>query len=385
MRIYTLLYFGAIGVLCSQQVAAQEKNVQELITKDTTKTPFLKKITLTGVFQARYTISFTPDVDVKGNYHPDSQEEVVRNSFGIRRARLQVKAQISDRFTAVTLVNLAEFNNDPKGKVLENAFISYRWNDKLNFTVGQFRPAFGLEDLYPVDIIKSLDFSNQYYYFGKNGWQSFQIGVSMFGVFKDAAIPFSYNVAVVNGNNRNQETDNDNGKLASARLEFGKRETFAVGVNGGYGNVKRKGVYAAGIDVSGVIKLVDKWDLEIQTEYKRGTNHTFYNELPDSLRKDPMSKYQMGGIYVLPNLRYNINYRKLSSIEFSARYEYFNEDTNNNGYVRQTWMPMVSLAFLKDYGGRIQVGMQIDNYDRNVPKNRAKNNDLFIVQVQCRL
>lgn len=385
MHIHTLLLSGVIGILCSLQAIAQEKNVQQLLTKDTTKPSFLKKVTLTGVFQARYTVSFTPDVDVTGTYHPNSTDEVVRNSFGIRRARLQVKAQISDRFSAATLINLAEFNGDPKGKVLENAFISYRWNDKLNFTIGQFRPSFGLEDLYPVDIIKSLDFSNQYYSFGSNGWQSFQIGASMFGTFKNGKLPVSYAISVVNGNNRNQATDDDNGKLASARLELGTKEAFAVGLNGGLGSVKKRGVYAAGLDVSSTIKLFDKWDIQIQTEYKRGTNHRFFYGLPDSLRTDPIRKYQMGGIYFLPNLRYNINYHKLTSIEFSVRYEYFNEDLDHNGNVRQTWMPMISLAFLKDYGGRIQLGMQLDNYDRSVAGTKTKSSNLFVAQVQCRL
>ncbi|CAL1521002.1 porin [Chitinophaga sp. MM2321] len=346
---------------------------------------FLKKITLGGVFQARYTVSLHHDVDVNGTHQPNS-DEVVRNSFSLKRARLQVKAQVSDRFMAAVLVNLADFSSDPKGKVLENAYISYRWNDAVNFTVGQFRPSFGLEDLYPVDIIRSMDFSNQYYAFGNNGWQSFQVGVSMFGSFnKDTKVPVKYALSVVNGNNRNQPSDDDNGKQGTARLEFGNMDKVAVGLNGGYGDAKRKNIYALGVDVSGVIPISSRVDLQLQTEFKQGTNHKNYFAIPDSLRVDPLSKYLMHGVYVLPNIRYKINYHKLTSIELSMRYEYFNDDFKHSGNARRSYIPMISLAFLKDYGGRIQLGMQIDNYDKDIAGTKTHNSNLMIVQVQCRL
>ncbi|RBL93589.1 porin [Chitinophaga flava] len=355
---------------------------------DTTaqKVGFLKRVTLSGVFQARYTLSLKSNIDVNGVHQTDEEKEVVRNSFSIKRARLQVKAQVSDRFTASCLVNFADFASDPKGKVLENAFISYRWNDAVNFTVGQFRPSFGLEDLYPVDIIQSMDFSNQYYAFGNNGWQSFQVGISMFGTFRKLTRwPIKYAINVVNGNNRNQISDDDNGKLASTRLEFGDMNRLSLGLNGGFGAVRRHGVYALGIDFSGVIPLAEKLDLQLQTEFKQGTDHRLFYSLADSLRQGPLSDYQMNGVYVLPNFRYKINYHKLTSIEMSMRYEYFNEDFRHTGNARRSYIPMISLAFLKDYGGRIQLGMQIDDYDRDIPGTKTHSSNLMIVQVQCRL
>ncbi|NLR78845.1 porin [Chitinophaga eiseniae] len=360
--------------------------VRDSTPKDSTRLlpGFIKKISFGGVFQARYTGSLVRGVDVNGVHQPDA-EEVVRNSFSIKRARLQAKAQVSDRFTAAVLINLAEFSGDTKGKVLENAYVSYRWNDALNFTIGQFRPSFGLEDLYPVDIIQSMDFSNQYYAFGSNGWQSFQIGVSMFGAFnKDSKVPMKYALSVVNGNNRNQVSDNDNGKLGTARLELGDMNRLSLGLNGGFGAVKRQSVYAVGVDVSGVIPLAPKWDLQLQSEYKQGNNHQLYYALPDSLRKEPVSRYIMSGVYILPNFRYKINFHKLTSVEVSMRYEYFKDDQKHDGTVRQSYIPMVSLAFLKDYGGRIQLGMQIDQYNRDIPGTKTHNSNLLIAQVQCR-
>ncbi|MBO9727196.1 MAG: hypothetical protein J7623_01015 [Chitinophaga sp.] len=373
----TASYTYAWSLTPVQDSTAKDSAVQKLAG-------FIKKISFGGVFQARYTGSLVKDVDVNGVHQPNT-DEVVRNSFSIKRARLQAKAQVSDRFTAAILVNLAEFSGDTKGKVLENAYISYRWNDAFNFTIGQFRPSFGLEDLFPVDIVQSMDFSNQYYAFGSNGWQSFQIGVSMFGAFnKESKVPMKYAISVVNGNNRNQPSDNDNGKLGTARLEFGDMNKISLGLNGGFGKVKKQSVYALGIDVNGVIPLSPRWDLQLQSEYKQGNNHQLYYALPDSLRKGGVGNYTMNGIYVLPNFRYKINYHKLTSIEVSMRYEYFNEDEQHNGNVRRSYIPMVSLAFLKDYGGRIQLGMQIDQYNKDISGTKTHNSNLLIAQVQCR-
>jgi hypothetical protein len=98
--------------------------------------------------------------------------------------RVQAQAQISKRTVVAVLANLADFKNDPKGGVLENAYIKYTFNPKIAITVGQFRPWFGIEETYPIDIIKSLDWSNQYSLFGKLGWTSFQIGASHGGQVK---------------------------------------------------------------------------------------------------------------------------------------------------------------------------------------------------------
>jgi len=51
---------------------------------------------------------------------------------------------------------------------------------------------------------------------------------------------------------------------------------------------------------------------------------------------------------------------------------------------RQTITPMFGLEFLKNYGARIQLGVQIDRYKKQVENTNQYNNNLFIVQVQSR-
>jgi hypothetical protein len=355
-------------------------NGQESAKPDSTKA----KITMKGLFQARYLFSGHKDVDLNGLQHADGK--AIYNDFDLKRVRLQFTSKISDRTDVVLLLNLADFKSDPANKVLENAYITYRLDQYINFKMGQFRPAFGLEDMYAVDVIKSLDYSNQYTAFGNNGWQSFQIGASMYGAFS-GEVPVKYEFSIVNGNNRNQALDSDNGKHFSSRVELGLQKSLKIklGLNGGLGVVQGSNVYATGIDLSGVLPICKKWTMEIETEFKQGDNHALYYGLDSAKRVGNVTLYQMRGMYFLPNLRYAINYHRLSSLEFSCRYEYFDKDFRHASNPRQTYTPMISAEFLKAYNARIQFGVNIDHYKKNVVGTTQYDNQMFILQVQSRL
>jgi len=338
-----------------------------------------------GLFQARYLVGLTDNVDLNGLHHSDG--DVTQNSFDIKRMRAQVRAKISERTEVVALVNLADFKSDPKNKVLENAYLKYTFNNYFAITVGQFRPWFGIEETYPVDIIKSMDFSNQYYEFGKNGWTSFQIGASLTGAFDVGKLPITYAFSVVNGNGRNQEMDKDNGKQYSTRIVMGlsKKNNVNFGLNAGLGEVFKKEVYAFGADITADFQLTDRLFFETQMEAKQAINHNLYFSLPVDERTPYISNYQIRGFYFLPNLRYEIKYKKLSAIEFSCRYEYMDSNFRINSNIRQTLVPMLGFEFLKDYGARIQLGLQIDRYKHTIDDTTTHNNNLLLLQVQSRL
>lgn len=338
-----------------------------------------------GLLQARYLESFGENVDVMGVHHTTG--EAIQSSFDIKRMRVGVNTKLSEATEVVILVNLADFKSDSKGKVLENAYAKYTFNKYIALTGGQFRPAFGIEELVPVDIIKSFDFSNQYYEFGKNGWTSFQIGASASGAFEIGKVPVDYAFSVLNGNGKNQETDKDNGKQYSSRLVFGisKKHKINLGLNSGIGKVFKEKVFAFGADITSDFKLTDKFTFDLQIEYKQGTNSNLYFSLPVANRTPNVDDYQMRGIYFLPNLRYVVNYKKLTALEFSCRYESFDSNYKVDSNVRQTYTPMVSLEFGKAYTGRIEMGLQIDDFDRNIPDTSTYDNNLFIIQFQCRL
>ncbi|WP_312393797.1 porin [Chryseobacterium sp.] len=368
-------------LLCCKAIAQIPDSVKTEPKEDNIKYPQLQ---IKGLFQARYLVGMTKDVDVNGLHHADGSG--TDNNFMIKYMRVQMRAQISKRTEVVVLANLADFKNDPKSRVLENAYLKYTFNPKLAITVGQFRPWFGIEETYPIDIIKSLDWSNQYTEFGKLGWTSFQIGLSATGQLELGEIPFQYAVSVVNGNGKNQVNDNDNGKQYSTRLVFGlaKKYNLNLGLNGGIGDVFSKKVYAVGIDLSSLIHFDPKWSLDMQLEAKQATNHPLYFAVDPELRPENPDEYLIRGAYFLPNLRYEVNHKNLSAFELSCRYEYLDTNFRLNSNPRQTITPMFGLEFLKNYGARIQLGMQFDRYKHQVENTSQYNNNLFIVQVQSR-
>lgn len=338
-----------------------------------------------GLFQGRYLSGFNDGIDaVTGLHHTDGK--AVENTFDIKRMRVGVTAKLGEKFDVVVLANFADFKSDPKGKVLENAFARYTFNKNVGFLIGQFRPAFGIEEANPADILKSFDYSNQYSEFGNNGWTSFQIGASMFGTFNLNKIPVSYTISAINGNGKDQISDKDNGKQYSSRLafEFDKKHNINFGVNGGIGEVFNQKVFAVGLDLTADFKLTDKLILQTQIEAKQGINHYLYYSLAADSRTANLNEYVMRGAYFLPNLRYEIKYQKLTAIEFSCRYEYFDRSFKINSNAKQTYTPMAGLEFGKGYTGRIEMGMQFDNFKKNVANTTSYDNNLFIVQFQGR-
>ncbi|WP_066440958.1 porin [Chryseobacterium sp. CCH4-E10] len=369
-------------IIFSCLIAAQKPD--SLYNKQEQEDIKYPQLQIKGLFQARYLVGMSKDVDVNGLHHSDHTG--TDNNFMIKYMRVQMRAQISKRTEVVVLANLADFKNDPKSRVLENAYLKYTFNSKLAFTVGQFRPWFGLEETYPIDIIKSLDWSNQYTEFGKLGWTSFQIGLSATGQLNLGEIPFQYGVSVVNGNGKNQVNDNDNGKQYSTRLVFGLSEKYNLnfGLNGGIGEVFGKKIYAVGLDLSSVIKFDAKWSLDMQLEAKQATNHPLYFAADPEIRPQNPDEYLIRGAYFLPNVRYEINHRNLSAFELSCRYEYLDTNFRLNSNPRQTITPMFGLEFLKNYGARIQLGMQFDRYKYQMENTTQYNSNLFIIQVQSR-
>ncbi len=378
--LLTIILFSA-GGFDSTKLYAQEL----VIAADTIKnfSAFKRSLSFSGLLQTRYVTSLTRNVDVNGVHFNQDTKDPVTNTFLIKRARLMVKANVNDHFSANFMVNFAEFNANPINKVLENAYIKYTLNRHLNVQAGQFRPFFGIEDAVPVDLIRTMDYSNQYYSFGANGWQSFQIGVTVFGdITKDDDNPFRYYVGGYNGNNRNQPSDNDDTKNLYARLEKKLLKSMTIGVNAGTGSSASATGNAWGGDVSARIDLSQKWKLLLMAEYKSGTNFVAFHATKEP--NPSLSDYRMQGFYFFPILRFEYKAPRVRAIEFSTRYECFNESYKKDDNLRQTIIPNLSLIFADDFFATLQVGSSIDLYQKEIPLTATYNHNLLYVQLQCR-
>ncbi|MCI0920950.1 porin [Sphingobacterium rhinopitheci] len=342
------------------------------------------KFKVGGLFQARYLYSKKNNVDVEGLQHSDG--EFVTNTYEIKRMRVSMNASLTKNLSVVTLVNLADFRQDPKTRVLENAYAQYNVNRYLKYQVGQFRPAFGIEDSHPVDVVKSIDFSNGYYLLGSNGWQSFQVGAGISGSVDLGKVPLNYSASMTNGNGKNKIADN-NGKHYSSRFwfEFDPKRKLTLGFSTGFGTEHQQNVHAVGLEGTYRLIFTDKLSIQFQAEAVQAINHSLYFSLAEDMRQGPLKDYVLRDVYILPNLRYVIGKKHLQAVDFSCRYEYLDANYKIDSNPRQTLVPMASVEFLKDYGARLQFGIQIDNYKKNIPNTKTYDANLYFLQFQCRL
>lgn len=351
--------------------------------------PSPPKFKIGGMMQVRYWNGFDSNINSSDGKYYTNSEEAVSNYLEMRRVRLNSTFNINERLEATILVNFADFKTLPTNKVLENAFVKYKFSKQLNIIAGQFRPAFGLENTASADVLRSIDYSNGYNDLGANGWQSFQTGVSVIG---DLPLPIQANYAIsyVNGNGKNQTSDNNDNKLISGRLQFTLSEpyNFKVGGSGGVGNEWEHQTYILSADLTADFNLGEKTVLQLQAEAKQGTNHAFFGKIFAATAADnKLDDYAMRGAYFLPNIRFLTPNKNLNSLNFSCRYEYWDSNfkTTNNNY-KQTITPMIAAEFLKDDTAKLSFGVQIDKFKKSIDidKTSMHDNNMFFMQFQVR-
>lgn len=377
----TLLFSFASG---AQPAAPAETAAQPPLRDTTAKKAMVpeKKLQLSGMMILRYGWSPDKQVDVNGLHHTATTGYSTQG-FAVRRVRLAARAILGPRAEAALLFNATDFSGDPKNKVLENAFLKYHFNDYLNLQVGQFRPFFGREDLYPEEQLETLEWSNQYYAFGANGWQSFQQGATFFGKVRLGNIPLSYYLGVINGNGRNVAMDNNRGKLFPARIEAALRPQTRLAVNGGLGSESGARTWALAADIDHRMQLADRWALRLQAEYKTGFNSSLF--FGDTALVKIQRDYRISGHYVLPYLSYAINKGSVQSAGFSMRWETLDASQCSDNNRRNTCMPMLCLQLCDPCPMRVEVGAIINDFQYNVPNTSTYNNTRYVCQVKASL
>ncbi|MBA4320887.1 MAG: porin [Flavobacterium sp.] len=382
MALFTSLCYSQSAVVDTLKKADNQIPLvpqKEAPKPEDKKVDFLnKKVSYAMLFVGDYANTLSSNVDINGKHTTDGSGS--NNGFYLRYARLQAKFDIT-KMTVQILVNLADFKNNPQTRVLELANLKYKFNSYFTVQVGQFRPYFGLEDLYPADILKSHNWSYQYALFGINGWQSFQIGAAVFGSLSDKNIPLKYYYSFVNGNGKNQVGDNDNAKNHMFRLEYKLTKHLNLGVNAGFSRFDGQSASAYGADVQFEKKLSPNWYFAMDTEYKRGSNLTAYSA-SNFIPKD-LNDYEMQGVYVMPLIRKMIDTQKRTGLEFSFRYEYL-ENLVKDGNPLRVYTPMASYFLGEDYAGKLSlVGLFVD-FNNNVVNSSQYDYNQILLQYQIR-
>lgn len=277
-------------------------------------------------------------------------------------------------------MNLADFKNDPKSRVLEIASLKYAANPYLNLQVGQFRPYFGLEDMYPAEIMKSNAWSNQYGAMSRSNWQSFQIGAAVFGSLQKNKVPLRYYYTFYNGNGKNQIQDDDDAKNHAFRLEYDLLPKLTLAGNSAFTRVQSQNASMHGIDFQYEQKLSDVWNFDISSDFKYGTNVAAFKS--STLADKKISDFRLTGFYILPAVSRQLNKKMNSFAELSLRYEYLEELKNGNH--SNTITPMLSYVVGNDYACKVSlVGIFID-YKNNIPSTSQYSSNIFLLQFQVR-
>lgn len=330
-------------------------------------------------FVGRYNMSADKDVDYKGVHHSEPGEAVT-NSFDIKYVRLQGVFHVNDKISTNILVNLADFKNNPTNKVLENAFVKYAYDKHINVQFGQFRPFFGLEDVFAFQLENSYDWSNQYTLFGNNNWQSFQMGAALTGSLHDVKIPLSYYFTIYNGNGKNQISDNNNQKNYALRFEYNLSKNLRVAVNGATSRLDGETGNAYGGDVQLNYILSPLLEIKADAEYKRGTN--FVDYAASTLEIPRLDNFVMQGFYAVPKVRFNYNKPRIRAFEASFRYECLDPNINVKGNSYETFTPMLSIIGSGDYHAKISLVGVFNRYKTDIPNTGAYDSNLFLTQIQ---
>ena len=342
--------------------------------------PLIKKIRVNALIMGDYGASLTENVDINGKHYADGAPST--DGFYLRYVRFQANMDLTKNISAQVLVNLADFKDNPQTKVLEIATVKYKFNNYANFQIGQFRPYFGLEDRYSVDIQKSYTWSNQYSLFGKNHWQSFQLGAAFFGSLEDKKIPLKYFYTFSNANGKNQKGDSDNYKTHSVRLEYAPVKGISLGTNVAFGGVKGETTNAYGADFNIEKKLNNKWYLGLDGEYKQGSNILAFNTSTNTVKR--ADDFRMQGVYVTPLIRmYTGNQTFFDAVEFSCRYEYL-EELMENGNPSRAYTPMISIIMGETYQSKVSLVGNFTTYNTQIPNSTQWENNQFLLQYQFR-
>ncbi|SHM09120.1 porin [Mucilaginibacter sp. OK098] len=220
-----------------------------------------RALQISGLVQARY---------------QGFEQSNVNNSFDLRRVRLDLRGNITDRWSYDVYT---EFGGT--GVKLVDAFVAYTAGDYLKFSAGQFKIPFSVESLTSdsqlefsdrSQVVEALVSRTKDVIGNSNGRD---IGIMVNGSFAkiDDFYLFDYSLGVFNGAGYDVTTDNNNHKDISGRLSVHPVKNLSVSADfyngqGNYGtpatNQKRN---RTGVDARYVWKA-----LSLTAEYDKGTD-----------------------------------------------------------------------------------------------------------------
>ncbi|MXV38073.1 hypothetical protein GO491_05195 [Flavobacteriaceae bacterium Ap0902] len=324
-----------------------------------------------------YSFGLNDHTSATGKYIENDEE--ASNNFYLKYARVNGAFQITPKIKANLLLNLADFQReDLSRRVLEIASVTYAHDKAFNVKVGQFRPYFGIEDTYGIANHKSYTWSNAYSVMGNSQWQSFQMGVSIYGDLNENNIPIKYYLNAYNGNGKNRITDNDSNKNLSSRLVLTAIPGVEIGANYAFAKHLEEDVNAAAFDFKTSHGLSSQ--LALNTEFSYAFGHNIGDAIRQGITNEFIDDYKFRGWYFIPELVLAMNSPHIQSLELSCRYESLYTNLEEDKNKRTTITPMIGMNIGNNF--KTSLVVIIDQYDKEQPTNGLMDTTWMQLQLQ---
>jgi len=281
-------------------------------------------LSIGGRVDAQYTYDYFKDnMDVKE----------ISNTFNVRRARLDMKANINKH---LEFRIQAEFASSPK---LLDAYVAVKINHWLNFKIGQQKLPFTIENPYSLNDLEVIEYaqvvSKLSGFSDISGVSNYaggrDVGLIAYGSFfnrEENGMKYNilaYTLGVYNGNGINKK-DNNNGKDFAARLDFHPFLSDLMITGAAY-----VGNYSLNDSVIGdrqrytVGAQYKNANLTVRSEYIYGITGKF-----DIASPNFTSNLKSDGVYVMATYYFTMKGKKEGAQEQRIapvlRYDYMNND-----------------------------------------------------------
>ncbi|HMU68907.1 MAG TPA: porin [Chitinophagales bacterium] len=350
---------------------------QQFVQAQTTEQAFSPSIKVKALIHSRFEASLTDSIDVAGKYFANP----VTTNFRMRRIELRTDIKLNDKFSGVVRVQLPELKGSSVGKVIELAYMDYKYNDMLNVRFGQFKSPFELDEQTSHEDLRMIDRGPTSVMFVNNSLASYQPGAMVFGTFMKSKTPLSYYLAFVNGSNRAVNNDDNSQKNIVGRLEFVPIKGVKIGANAQQIYTKDTSGLSYGGDLSIIRDLNDKMKLIVEGEYITGYQVNDFNADTTGLE---IGDYTMGGYFGQVLLRSELNKSWCKTFEVGGKYEHTDPNTTVDDNAFNTITGGIGFIFTPDNMARLQLNIVHTDYEKTITPGGLMAANMFVTQFQLK-
>lgn len=357
-----------------------------------TESTWSPSIKMKALVHSRFETSLTDSLDVQNRFSGTP----VDMNFRIRRLEVRSDIKLNDKWSGVVRLQLPALKTNSStstltaGNVIELAYGEYKAKDALQFRFGQFKIPYELDELTSHEDLRMVDRGTTSSLLVSNNQASYQPGLMIFGNLLKDKTPLNYYLAIVNGNSRALNYDDNTQKNLVERLEFSPVKGFRIGANAQQIFLNDSiNTMSYGADLQFIKNISEKTKLILEGEYIVGSNlSTYVKDLADtSLAETPdVVNYNLAGYFGQALFKIDINKSWCKTFEVGAKFENTDPlvDVDLNAYTTITGN--VGFTFLPDNTARLQLNFIHTEWESPVSGSTTVDvGNMFVAQLQLKI